>query len=225
MPSHPSSQDIKVATDAVIFTVRDGKLCVLLIGMKKEPLAGLWAVPGGLIGEEETTKACATRILREQTGIADVYLEQLATFDDPARDPYGRVISVAYFALTPSERVELRTTEKYADVRWWPVAKLPKLAYDHKGIVATALTRLRNRLAYTNIAWSLLPAEFPLSRLQETYEAILGRELDKRNFRKKILETGIVEATGRMTAGGAHRPAELHRFKKRALAYVEMLPG
>jgi 8-oxo-dGTP diphosphatase len=225
MPAHPSSQNIKVATDAVIFTVREGKLCALLIGMKKEPLAGTWAVPGGLIGDDETTKGCATRILREQTGVTNVYLEQLATFDEPKRDTYGRVISVVYFALMPSEWVELRTTEKYADVRWWPVTKLPKLAYDHKEVIATALLRLRNRLAYTNIAWSLLPAEFPLSRLQETYEAILGRELDKRNFRKKILETGIIEATGRMTKGGAHRPAELHRFKRRALAYVEMLPG
>lgn len=223
MPKHPDKQDIKVATDAVIFTVREGKLCVLLIAMKKPQYAGSWAVPGGLIGEEETSEACARRILREQTGVADVYLEQLATFDAPDRDVLGRVVSVAYFALMASDRVTLTTTEKYADVQWWPVSRLPKLAYDHKDIVSTALVRLRAKLEYTNVAWSLLPREFPLSALQETYETILGHALDKRNFRKKLLALGIIEPTGKSTSGGAHRPAELHRFRKRSLEYADIL--
>jgi 8-oxo-dGTP diphosphatase len=223
MAKHPDRQDIKVATDAAIFTISEGRLCVLLIAMKKRPYEGEWALPGGLIGDEETSEACARRILRQQTGVADVYLEQLATFDAPDRDPLGRVVSVAYFALLASERVELSTTDKYADVRWWPVARLPRLAYDHKGILASALERLRSRLEYTNIAWSLLPKEFPLSSLQEVYESILGNALDKRNFRKKLLALGVIEPTGKTTSGGAHRPAELHRFRKRSLEYADIL--
>src|SRR3989338_7554645 len=121
MKIHPSSQNIKVAADAAIFTVRNGQLMVLLIQMKKKPHAGKWALPGGLIGDRETAERAARRILSAQTGVADAYLEQLATFDDPKRDPLGRVVSVAYFALIPSESVILRTTEKYADVRWWPM--------------------------------------------------------------------------------------------------------
>ncbi len=223
MPKHPDSQDIKVAADAVIFTVREGKLQVLLIGMKKVPYVGAWAVPGGLIGEEETAEACARRILREQTGVADAYLEQLAAFDAPNRDALGRVVSVAYVALMPSDDVELTTTEKYADVRWWPVARLPKLAYDHKDVIGVALTRIRAKLAYTNVAWSLLPKEFPLSDLQSVYETILGRVMDKRNFRKKLLALDIVEPTGKLARGGAHRPAELYRFRRRTLEHVDVL--
>lgn len=223
MPKHSARQDIKVATDAAIFTVRDGYLCVLLVAMKKRPYEGSWALPGGLIGDEETTEACARRILREQTGVANVYLEQLATFDALDRDALGRVVSVAYFALTPSERVELSTTDKYADVRWWPVVRLPRLAYDHAEMIDVALSRVRAKLEYTTVAWSLLPREFPLSHIQNLYETILGRTLDKRNFRKKLLALGVIEPTGKTTSGGAHRPAELHRFRKRSLEYADIL--
>ena len=223
MHSHPSRQDIKAAADAAIFTVRDGRLCLLLIQMKKKPYAGRWALPGGLLGDEETSEGAARRILRTQTGVTDGYLEQLMTFDDPKRDPLGRVISVGYFALLPSEGIRLRTTEKYADVRWWPVAKLPPLAYDHARIAKTALERLRAKLEYTNIVSQLLAAVFPLSQLQGAYEDILGRRLDKRNFRKKILSLGLLAATGKTTSGGAHRPAELYRFKRKDLTVIEIL--
>ncbi len=223
MPAHPSTQNVKVAVDTVIFTVRDGEFSVLLIQMKKKPFEGVWALPGGLIGDEETTGAAARRILREQTAVADVYLEQLATFDAADRDPNGRVVSVAYYALMPADRVRLRTNEKYADVRWWPVKKPPALAYDHANVLRTAAERLRSRLGYTNIAWGLLPDRFPLSRLREIYECILGRELDKRNFIKKISALGLVARTGRQEPRGAHRPAELYRFKDRRLKFVEIL--
>lgn len=223
MPSHPSAQDIKVACDAAIFTLKDGALQLLLIQMKKKPHAGKWAMPGGLIGERETTEAAARRILKTQTGVGEAYLEQLGTFDDPKRDPLGRVVSVAYYALIPSEGVRLATTGKYAAVRWWPVAKLPPLAYDHGAIAKTALERLRAKLGYTNVVWSLLPKEFTLQRLQDSYEGILGRGLDKRNFRKKILSLGLLEETGRTERGGAHRPAALYRFKKRGLVYLDIL--
>jgi len=223
MPKHPSQQDIKLAVDAAIFTVKDGEFMTLLIQMKKAPFEGQWAFPGGLLEDDETCETAARRILASATGVKDAYLEQLATFDDPVRDPFGRVVTVASFALMPSEKVELRTTEKYADVRWWPVTKLPALAYDHRNIAKVATVRIRAKLAYTNVVWSLLPKTFTLAALQDVYEAILGQTLDKRNFRKKALASGILEATGSRETGAAHRPAELFRFAQRKLAHIELL--
>lgn len=220
---HDVAQSIRVATDAVIFTVRMDQLMVLLIQMKKAPYEDKWAVPGGLIEQSETTESAARRILSSQTGVKDAHLEQLATFDDPKRDKLGRTVSVAYVALVPSEDVLLKTTDKYKDVRWWSVDGLPALAYDHKEIVATAAARLRAKLEYTNIVWSLLPETFALSQLQDVYEVILGRTIDKRNFRRNILELGLVEATGKKSQGGAHRPAELYRFRSRKTEYINVM--
>jgi 8-oxo-dGTP diphosphatase len=221
--THPSRQDIRLAADAVIFTVKDGRLHVLLIRMKKAPFEGRWTLPGGLLEDGETTEGAARRVLRTQTGVKDAYLEQLATFDAPKRDPFGRVVSVAHFALLPGEDVELRTTEKYAGVKWQDVAKASKLAYDHDLVLKTAVDRLRAKLEYTNVVWSLLPEDFALSELQGVYEAILGRGLDKRNFRKKILSLGLLKSTGKKRAEGAHRPAELYRFRRRELSYIDVL--
>ena len=221
--THPSRQDIRLAADAAIFTVKDGRLHVLLIKMKKKPYEGRWTLPGGLLDDGETTEGAARRVLRTQTGVKDAYLEQLATFDAPKRDPFGRVVSVAYFALLPGEGVELRTTDKYAGVKWQDVAKAPKLAYDHDLIFATAVARLRAKLEYTNVVWNLLPQAFTLSELQGVYEAILGRPLDKRNFRKKILSLGLLKSTGKKRAEGAHRPAELYAFRRRELSYIDVL--
>ncbi len=223
MKIHPSSQNVKVAVDAAIFTVRNGQLMVLLIQMKKKPHTGKLALPGGLLGDRETAERAVRRILSVQTGVADAYLEQLATFDDPRRDPLGRVISVAHFALIPAAGVRLRTTEKYADVRWWPMKKLPKLAYDHERIAEAAWRRLRAKLEYTNVAWSLLPAEFTLNQLQEVYETILGRTLDRRNFRKKVLALKLLAPIGRVRKGEAHRPAALYRFRKTELTFLDIL--
>ena len=220
---HPTPQDIRLAADAAIFTVKDGKLLVLLIRMKKKPYEGRWALPGGLLEDGETTEAAARRALFTQTGVRDAYLEQLATFDAPRRDPFGRVISVAYFALLPGEGVELRTTDKYAGVKWQEIGGAKKLAYDHDLVLATAVARLRAKLEYTNVVWSLLPEAFALSELQGVYEAILGRGLDKRNFRKKILSLGLLKSTGKKRAEGAHRPAELYRFRRRELSYIDVL--
>lgn len=222
MPRHPSPQDIKVAVDAAIFTVREGRLHVLLIQMRKKPFVGRWAMPGGLLDDKETSERAARRILGVQTGVTDVFLEQLATFDEPGRDPFGRVVSVAYFALVPHAGVRLRTSEKYADVRFWPVDALPKLAYDHGPMLEYALGRVRAKLQYANVAWSLLPESFTLSDLQATYEAILGRALDKRNFRKKILALDLLADTGKADRGGAHRPAALYRFRSKKKAAIAL---
>lgn len=222
MIKHLDEQKIGLATDAVIFSVIDGKLMALLIQMKKEPFAGMWAFPGGLLENDETAEQAVRRILEQQTGVSRAYLEQLAVFDDPQRDPFGRVISLAYFALISADGVKLRTTDKYSGVRWTEVGHLPKLAYDHKRIAEAALKRLRERLMYSDIAWSLLPDSFTLTELQTVHEAILGETIDKRNFRKKVLALGLLKPLRRQ-ATGRHRPARLYRFadRQRALAEID----
>lgn len=220
---HPSKQNIKLAVDNCIFTVKNGELCVLLIQMKKKPFADIWALPGGLVGEREELDAAAKRILHEETNVQNIYLEQLYTFGNLTRDPFGRVISVAYLALIPSEKIILKTLPKYADVRWWKFSELPRLAYDHGEIAAYAKRRLEWKLEYTNAAWSLLPEHFTLTDLQKVYEAILGRRLDKRNFRKKILVIGLLEEAGEKIARGAYRPATSYRFKSKKIKIIDIL--
>ena len=221
--AHPAAQQVKIAVDNCIFTVLEDRLHLLLIQMTKVPYTGIWALPGGLIQDAESLDAAAGRILYEETGVADVYLEQLYTFGQPERDPAGRVVSVAYFALIHAAGITLRTQLKYADVRWWPCATLPPLAYDHDAVAAYARQRLEWKLAYTNVVWSLLPRRFALTELQKVYEAVLGRLLDKRNFRKKILALGLVEPVGETAMRGAHRPAMLYRFTSREPKLIDML--
>ncbi len=223
MALKPIKQNINAAVDSAIFTVKEGKLMVLLIEMTKKPYKGMWALPGGLIEQKETTREAAYRILEESTGVNNVYLEQLGTFDEIDRDPFARTISVSYIALVTEKETSLRLGEKYADVQWWPIEKLPDLAYDHKHITKVAIDRLRAKLEYTNIAWSLLPKEFTLTQLQEVYETILGTEIDKRNFRKKILALKLLEDTGKKKSGEANRPAKLYRFKQRKLQYIDII--
>jgi len=183
----------------------------------------MWAIPGGLVKSNESVEQAAKRHLSVKTGVHDVYLEQLYTFGDIQRDPYGRVVSVAYFALIPNSGVTLKTTEKYTDIMWISIKKLPRLAYDHKEIIRVAVQRLKAKLGYTTISYSLLPKEFTLSELQNVYEIILGKNLDKRNFRRKILERGLVQTTGKVRRGEASRPAALFAFKKRIPQLVELL--
>ena len=221
--THPAVQQVKVAVDNCIFTVWEDRLHLLLIQMTKVPYTGMWALPGGLIQDAESLDAAAVRILYEETGVVDVYLEQLYTFGRPDRDPAGRVVSVAYFALIHAAGIALRTQPKYADVCWWPCATLPPLAYDHDAVAAYARQRLEWKLAYTNVVWSLLPRRFALTELQKVYEAVLGRKLDKRNFRKKILALGLVEPVGETAMRGAHRPAMLYRFTSREPKLIDMV--
>lgn len=216
-------QRVGVAVDVVVFTVESGRLSVLLIQVKRPPFEGRWALPGGLIGEAETLEEAAARELAEKTGMEDVYMEQLYTFSAPRRDPAGRVVAAAYLVLVPAEGVLLRTPEKYAGIGWFDVSALPHLAFDHEEMVSYAVQRLRYKLEYTNVAYSLLPESFTLSELQRAYESILGRALDPRNFRKRITSLGLIEPTGEERRGGAHRPAHLFRFTTREPKIIAVL--
>jgi 8-oxo-dGTP diphosphatase len=202
-----------VAVDLAVFTVQAGRLEVVLIRMKRSPFVGKWALPGGLISDE-TVEQAAARELREKTGLKDVYLEQLYTFSRPDRDPESRCISVAHMALVPPG-AQLRTNDKYSAIGWFSADDLPALAFDHREIAGRAIARLRAKLEYTNVAYSLVPPSFTLGQLQRTYEAILGRTLDPRNFQRRIQQVGLVVPTGQIRTGVAHRPARLYRFAAR----------
>jgi 8-oxo-dGTP diphosphatase len=210
-----------VAVDVVIFTIDAGELKALVVKVGEGPCAGRWAFPGGLVRLGESLDEAARRELSAKTGLGGIYLEQLRTFGDPERDSRMRVVSTAYFALVPSTETVARSA-KYADVAWFPVRRLPPLAYDHQAIARAALERLRAKLAYTNIVYGLLRASFTVGELQEIYECILDRRLDRRNFRKKILASGLLRRQ-RGQRRGAHRPAALYAFARRRPMVVEML--
>jgi 8-oxo-dGTP diphosphatase len=204
-----------VTTDMIVFSIRERRLQVLLIQRKAWPFAGHWALPGGFVRPGETLDDGARRELVEETGVEGVYLEQLRAFGDPGRDPRTWVITVAYTALIPSDRLVLRADTDAADARWFPVDDLPlPLAFDHANILDVAITRLRERLrSSAEIVRALLPVRFTLTQMQEVYEIILGETQDKRNFRKWVTNMGAVAPTGD-TMRGQHRPAELYEFVK-----------
>ena len=213
----------RVAVDVAVCTVRDATLHVLLARATGGPFAGTWALPGGLVRDAEPLDVAAARMLHDRTGLTDVYLEQLYTFGSPDRDPATRVVSVAYVGLIPdADRFPVVPADDGADVAWCPVRRLPALAYDHADGVRMAVARLRAKLQYTNLVYTLLPPAFTVSELHAVYEAILGRRLDRRNFRKKILSTGLLSALDRVRRG-AHRPATLYRFRRRRPMTVEIV--
>ncbi len=203
-----------VAVLVVIFTVVEGELRALLIKRSAGPHAGLWAIPGGVLRPGEKLIDAATRKLVDETGMRDVYLEQLYTFSDLDDVTPGGAIAVAYFALVDSQRARLAERPDWQPA-WFAMRDLPPLAFRNEEVLRYALERLRNKLEYTNVAYSLLPARFTLSQLQRVYESIAGRGLDKRNFRKRMLSLGIIEATGERLAEKAGRPAQLYRFSSR----------
>lgn len=209
-----------VTVDIIIFTLRDNDLQVLLIKRKHPPFEGMWAIPGGFVDIDESLEEAALRELREETGVEDVYLEQLYTFGNPDRDPRGRVITVAYFAVAPADAIRPRAGDDAAEARWWSMYNLPPLAFDHTEILTYALRRLRYKLEYTAVGFELLPETFTLSELQAAYEVVLGERLDKRNFRRKILSAGVIEETGEHRVGEG-RPARLYRFRDDAVAEVK----
>lgn len=200
-----------VTTDIVIFTIRQDELKVLLIKRAGSPFKGNWALPGGFVALDESLEEGARRELAEETGVSGVYLEQLYTFGQPDRDPRERVITVAYYALIPTDTIEIRAATDAEGVSWFGMNEVPALAFDHQEILRMAHQRLVGKLDYSTIAFQFMPKDFTLSELQHVYELILGEELDKRNFRKRILSLGLVEETGKEKKAGAHRPAKLYR--------------
>lgn len=202
-----------VTADVVIFTVREKKLKLLLVKRAGEPYQGRWALPGGFVRLDEDLEAAARRELEEETGVSGVYLEQLYTFGRVDRDPRERVITVAYYALIPSDKMELKAATDAEAVGWFGMDELPPLAFDHDEIVEMAHQRLSAKLDYSTIAFQFMPEKFTLSELQEVYEIILRQEMDKRNFRKWILALERIEETDEERRGGIHRPAKLYRVK------------
>ncbi len=208
-----------VTVDVVLFTFSESELRTLLIQRAGSPFANQWALPGGFVRMNESLEDAAARELLEETGVRDVYLEQLYTFGEPERDPRGRVITVVYFALLSADqaaRMVVRGGDDAQDARWWNVDALPDLAFDHKPIVDYALQRLRWKLEWTALGFLLLPTQFTLSELQSVYETVLKEALDKRNFRRKILAADILEESGGYREGD-HRPAKLYRFTAKAI--------
>jgi 8-oxo-dGTP diphosphatase len=202
---------MRVAVDIVIFTIHSAELRVLLVKRGIPPFEGQFALPGGFVLEDESIDQAALRELKEETGVADVYLEQLYSFGDPGRDPRGRVISVAYFALISSSHSELVAGSDAADARWCPIRELPVLAFDHGAILDYSLQRLRNKLEYTTVGFQLLPRRFSLTELQDVYEAIFDKKLDKRNFRRKLALLKVLKPTREYRSSG-RRPARLYEF-------------
>ncbi len=211
-----TNQNIKVAVDAVVFgyTSREG-LSVLLIKRNIKPFKDSWALPGGLVGNNETLEDAIQRELREETGVNINYLEQLYSFGQPDRDPRNRVISITYYGLVKPDSFELKATTDAADVKWFNIKKLPQLAFDHQTILQTAHTRLKNKMQYEPIGFELLEEKFPFSELEKLYMAVLDRPIDRRNFKKKISKFGFLEETKeKQLLDGAGRPGYLYRFNE-----------
>jgi 8-oxo-dGTP diphosphatase len=206
-----------LTVDCVIFglDLEAESLKVMLIERDVEPFAGGWAIPGGFVRSDEKLIEAATRELQEETGITDVFLEQLYTFGDPGRDPRGWVVSVAYYALVSPEKHDIRATTDARDARWFAVNSLPQLAFDHAEILQTALDRIRGKLSYAPIGFELLPQKFTIKQIQKLYEIVLDRELDNRNFRKKIFAMDVLRELDEIQRGVPHRAARLYRFDER----------
>jgi 8-oxo-dGTP diphosphatase len=207
-----------VTVDVVLFGWTGVRLEVLLIERADDPFAGCWALPGGFVDMDESLRDAALRELEEETSVRDVYLEQLYTFGDPGRDPRGRVVSVAWYALVAPDAHAPIAASDAADARWHPIDALPELAFDHGRILQTARDRLRAKVRYAPVGFELLPERFTLGELQSLYEAVLGTPIDKRNFRKKIRRLDILEPLDEVQQGVAHRPSRLYAFRRDKVA-------
>ncbi len=196
-----------------MFTVHEHRLNLLLVPRMHERYRYQWVLPGGPVQLEEDLEECARRELEEQTGICGVYLEQLYTFGRVSRDPGGRIVSVAYYALMPPDKIVLRQPAETQGAEWFSFSALPVLLFDQQEIVATAHRRLATKLDYSTLVFQLVPEKFTLGDLQEVHEIILGTDLDKRNFRRQVLALGKIEDTREMRRDGRSRPARLYRVK------------
>lgn len=201
-----------VTIDCVVFGYDGNAISLLLIKRKDAPFINWWTLPGGFLLLEEGTDEAARRILQTKTGVANLYLEQLYTFGGVERDPRGRVLSVAYFALVDPRKFQLMAGMAANDIKWFDINKLPKTGFDHKDIIKLALNRLKSKILYQPIGFELLDKKFTLTELQFLYECILQRLIDKRNFRKRLLESKVIKTTGEKRSGEKNRAPELFQF-------------
>jgi len=202
-----------LTVDCIVFGLdAQQELKVMLIQRDISPFEGHWAIPGGFVRMDETLEQAALRELQEETGIHDVFLEQLYTFGDLERDPRDRTITVAYYALINLVDQQIQAATDAREANWFPISEIPELAFDHDQILQTAIARLRGKIRYEPIGFELLPKKFTLTQLQKLYEIVLDRQLDKRNFRKKILSMDLLIDTNELEQGVSHRAAKLYRF-------------
>lgn len=219
-----STQNISLAVDAIVFGYsKEQEVSILLIKRKYPPFEGNWAIPGGFVLENESLEEAVERELLEETGIKINYLEQLYTFGKPNRDPRQRIVSVAYFGLVKSTQFEkLNASTDAEEAQWFNIKNLPKLAFDHTDILTSAIERIRNKIKYQPIGFELLDKKFPFSDLEHLYAILLNREIDRRNFKKKIQKLGILEELNeKVKSSGAGRPGNLFQFNKKR--YQELL--
>jgi 8-oxo-dGTP diphosphatase len=206
---------LTMTTDIVIFTIRNDRLEILLIQRGNPPFQGSWALPGGLVEEDEDLDVCARRELEEETKVADVSLEQLHAFGAPHRDPRGRLVTVAYYTLVRPDRLKPKAASDAANVRWFAVDELPSsLAFDHAEIIAMARHRLRAKFDESAAAFGFLPKTFTLKDFRAVAEIVAGKRLDPRTFRRRVLALELIEETGE-TRLGTRRPARLYRARSR----------
>ncbi len=221
--NNPKYKDQGIHVDIVVFTVDEGIVKTLLVKRAKSQFIGEWIIPGGAVYNNESLDGAAKRELFEKTGIKDIYLEQYYTFGDPKRDPRKRMVSVSYIALLDSKKISVLTkTKKTTDSGWFDITKIPKLAFDHNQILKLAIKKLKKLITDSNIAYSLFPNQFTLPELQSTYEIILGKKLDRRNFRRKFLTLGIIEQTGKYESGEPNRPAKYYRFINKRFQEIDI---
>ena len=212
MESLEKYQKPSVTVDNVIFGYHDNQISLLLLNRKEEPFANTWTLPGGFLHIHETFEHASKRILTAKTGVADVFLEQLYTFDAPDRDPRGRVLSVAYFALVNPEKYAIMAGTAANDVQWFDWKALPKLGFDHENMVETAVNRLKTKVLWQPIGFELLDTRFSMPELHALYETVLNKQFERRNFYKRIMELGILQKVDTRRDGGRKRPADLFEF-------------
>jgi len=203
-----------LSVDCVIFGFEDARIKVLLIKRSIEPEFGVWALPGGFIRYSENIEAASSRVLKERTGVANVYMEQLGAFGELDRFPLKRVITIVYYALVKPGKYKLNAGPDASDARWFNLSELPYLPFDHEKIILASLARLRRQFKYKPIGFNLLPDKFPLLKLQELYQAIYGIEFDKPNFRRKIMKMNLLVPLDEKQKGVPHRSAQLYKFDK-----------
>lgn len=203
-----------LAVDLIVFGYSENELSVLLLNRKEEPYKNGWVLPGAFLQMEETFQDVCIRVLKTKLGISEIYFEQLYSFDKPGRDPRGRAVSVAYYALVNPQKFSLTAGIMANDVKWFPVQKLPKLGFDHKEIFKAAMNRLKAKILYHPAGFELLDEEFTMTELHDLYECILGIEIDRRNFRRKILDSNYIITTGKKREGLKNRHPDLYVFNK-----------